>query len=30
MEKAEPLDTGAFAPPAGAKAGMAEAQLSLF
>jgi DNA repair photolyase len=30
MEKAEPLDTGAFAPPPTARAGMAEAQLSLF
>jgi len=30
MEKAEPLDCAAFAPPASAKAGFAEAQLSLF
>jgi DNA repair photolyase len=30
LERAEPLDTGAFAAPAAARAGLAEAQMSLF
>jgi DNA repair photolyase len=30
LEKTEPLDTGAFAPPPDARQGMAEAQMSLF